>query len=60
MHFHADAMLAPVVTRPESDGIDLDETCGAYGRAVLSVSAFMEWREVSLKESWVVPEDQAD
>lgn len=42
MHFHAGAMFAPVVTRPERDGIDLDETCGAYGRAVLSLSAFME------------------
>ncbi len=56
----ADAMFAPVVTRLDTYGIDLDETCGAYSRAVLSLPAFMEWHEAALKEPWVVPEDEID
>jgi len=56
----ADAMFAPVATRLDTYGIDLDETCGAYSRAVLSVPAFIEWREAALKEPWVVPEDEID
>jgi len=56
----ADAMFAPVATRLDTYGIDLDETCGAYSRAVLSVPAFIEWREAALKEPWFVPEDEID
>ncbi|MDE0711074.1 MAG: glutathione S-transferase family protein [Rhodospirillales bacterium] len=56
----ADAMFAPVVTRLDTYGIDLDETCDAYSRAVLSLPAFTEWREAALKEPWIVPEDEID
>ena len=55
-----DPTIAPVVTRLDTYGIELNETCGAYSRAVLSLPAFMEWREAALKEPWVVPEDEID
>ena len=52
----ADAMFAPVVTRLDTYGVDLDETCAAYSRAVLTLPAFVEWRDAALQESWIVPE----
>ena len=56
----ADAMYAPVVTRLDTYGVDLDETCAAYSRAVLTLPAFVEWREAALQEPWIVPEDEID
>ena len=56
----ADAMYAPVVTRFDTHGVDLDETCAAYSRAVLTLPAFVEWREAALQEPWIVPEDELD
>ena len=56
----ADAMYAPVVTRLDTYGVDLDETCAAYSRAVLSLPAFVEWRDAALQEPWIVPEDEID
>ena len=56
----ADAMFAPVVTRLDTYGVDLDETCAAYSRAVLTLPAFVEWRDAALQEPWIVPEDEID
>ena len=56
----ADAMFAPVVTRLDTYGVDLDETCAAYGRAVLTLPAFVEWCDAALQEPWIVPEDEID
>jgi len=56
----ADAMFAPVVTRLDTYGVELDEPCAAYSRAVLSLPAFVEWREAALREPWIVPEDEID
>ena len=56
----ADAMFAPVVTRLDTYGIDLDDICAAYSRAVLSLPAFVEWREAALREPWIVAEDEID
>ena len=56
----ADAMYAPVVTRLDTYGVELDETCAAYSRAVLTLPAFVEWREAALQEPWIVPEDEID
>ena len=56
----ADAMYAPVVTRFDTYGVDLDETCAAYSRAVLTLPAFVEWRDAALQEPWIVPEDEID
>ena len=56
----ANAMFAPVVTRMDTYGVDLDETCAAYRRAVLTLPAFVEWRDAALQEPWIVPEDEID
>ena len=56
----ADAMFAPVVTRLDTYGVALDDTCAAYSRAVLSMPTFLEWREAALREPWTVPEDEID
>ena len=56
----ADAMFAPVVTRLDTYGVDLDGTCADYSRAVLSLPAFVEWREAALLEPWIVVEDEID
>ena len=56
----ADAMFAPVVTRLDTYGVDLDGTCADYSRAVLSLPAFLEWREAALQEPWIVVEDEID
>ena len=56
----ADAMFAPVVTRLDTYGVALDDTCATYSRAVLSLPAFVEWREAALREPWIVPGDEID
>ena len=56
----ADAMFAPVVTRLDTYGVELDGVCAAYSRAVLSLPAFVEWRDAALQEPWIVPEDEID
>ena len=56
----ADAMFAPVVTRLDTYGVALDDTCAAYSRAVLTLPAFVEWRDAALQEPWIVPEDEID
>ena len=54
----ADAMFAPVVTRFDTYGVEVDGTCESYCRAVLTHPAFVEWREAALKEPWIVREDE--
>lgn len=54
----ADAMFAPVVTRLDTYGVEVDGTCESYCRAVLTHPAFVEWREAALREPWIVPEDE--
>jgi glutathione S-transferase len=39
----ADAMFAPVVTRFRTYGVELDEACAAYSRAVFALPAMKEW-----------------
>ena len=56
----ADAMFAPVVTRLDTYGVELDDVCAAYSRAVLTLPAFVEWRDSALREPWIVPEDEID
>ena len=56
----ADAMFAPVATRLETYGVHLDDTCAAYSRAVLTLPAFVEWRDAAIREPWIVPEDEID
>ena len=49
----ADAMFAPVATRLETYGVHLDDTCAAYSRAVLTLPAFVEWRDAAIREPWI-------
>ena len=56
----ADAMFAPVVTRFDTYGVELDEICTAYCNAVMQLPAFVEWREAALREPWIVVEDEVD
>ena len=51
-------MFALVVTRLDTYGVDLDDTCAAYSRAVLSLSAFVEWRDAAIREPWIVAEEE--
>ena len=56
----ADAMCTPVVTRLDTYGVDLDGTCADCSRPVLSLPAFVEWREAALQGPWIVVEDEID
>ena len=51
---NADAMFAPVVTRFETYGVELDPVCRAYADAVLAWPAMQEWTEAALAEPWVL------
>ena len=55
-----DAMYAPVATRFDTYGVDLDDTCATYCHTLLHLPAFLEWREAALQEPWIVPEDEID
>lgn len=50
----ADAFYAPVVTRFETYGVELDTVCRAYADAVLALPAMQEWRRDALAEPWVL------
>ena len=54
----ADAMFAPVATRLETYGVHLDGTCAAYSRAVLTLPAFVEWRDAAIREPWIIAEEE--
>jgi glutathione S-transferase len=56
----ADAMYAPVATRIHTYGIAVSRQALAYVEAVMALPAFAEWKADALKESWIVPEDEAD
>ncbi len=40
----ADAMFAPVATRFQTYGVDLDPTCRAYVDAIHALPAFLDWK----------------
>lgn len=56
----ADAMFAPVVSRLDTYDIDVDIETRAYMDAILTLPAFVAWREAALKENWIFAEDEAD
>ncbi|MGI9509844.1 MAG: glutathione S-transferase family protein [Geminicoccaceae bacterium] len=56
----ADAMFAPVASRFRTYGVALDVTSERYADAVLGSAWFKEWEAASLKETWIVPEDEID
>jgi len=46
----ADAMFAPVATRFETYGVELDARCRAYADAVLALPALQKWRDEARAE----------
>jgi glutathione S-transferase len=56
----ADAMFAPVVSRFQTYAIVLGPPVRAYMDAMLSLSAWAEWRAAAEKEPWVLPHDEVD
>ena len=57
---NADAMFAPVVTRLDTYGVDLDPVCAEYSQAVLTMPAFKQWKAAALEEPWIIDEDEID
>jgi glutathione S-transferase len=55
----ADAMFAPVVNRFDVYDLVTDAATLAYMDAVKSHPAWTAWRDAALKESWIVPSDEA-
>lgn len=56
----ADAMYAPVMTRLDTYGIEVDGVTRAYMDALFASDAFEAWRSAALKEDWIVAEDEVD
>jgi glutathione S-transferase len=56
----ADAMYAPVVARLDSYAIPVKKETRAYMHAVMGTAGFKAWLTASLKEPWIVPEDEAE
>lgn len=50
----ADCLYAPVVTRFETYGVELDPVCRAYADAVLALPALREWTAAARAEPWVL------
>ncbi len=57
---NADAMFAPVVSRFETYGIEVDRACRAYMDDVLTLPAFEKWSAAAEAEPWVVEADEVD
>jgi glutathione S-transferase len=56
----ADAMFAPVVTRLDTYGIQVDAGTRAYMDAVLNHPAYEKWLQDALEEPWIVDTDECD
>lgn len=52
----ADVFFAPVVTRFETYGVDLDEGGADYSAAVLAQPHVSEWLSAAREESWSMPQ----
>ncbi|PWC37056.1 glutathione S-transferase family protein [Azospirillum sp. TSO22-1] len=50
----ADCLYAPVVTRFETYGVELDEVGRAYADAILALPALRAWTEAARAEPWVL------
>lgn len=55
----ADAMFAPVVNRLAIYELTEDPEILSYMQAMESHPAWIQWRDAALKETWIVPEDEA-
>lgn len=50
----ADAMFAPVVTRFQTYGVELDGPEAEYSQAVLELPAVVQWLEAGANEPWTI------
>lgn len=50
----ADAMYAPVVARLDTYGIAVDAEARAYMDAILTLPAYVAWRDAALVEPWTI------
>lgn len=55
----ADAMFAPVVNRLDTYALTEDAQTLAYMSVVQAHPAWIKWRDAALKETWIVPADEA-
>ena len=51
---NVDAMFAPVVSRFETYGVQLDAVCRAYADTILSLDAMRKWSDAARAEPWVM------
>ncbi len=56
----ADAMFTPVVSRLETFAVPVKPNTRAYMNAILTTKAFLQWKEDSAKETWIVSDDEVD
>ena len=56
----ADAMYAPMVARLNTYGQKVSREALGYMETMMALPAWAEWRAAALKETWIVPEDEAD
>ena len=56
----ADAMYAPMVARLNTYGQKVSREALGYMETMMALPAWAEWRAGALKETWIVPEDEAD
>ena len=56
----ADAMYAPMVARLNTYGIEVGSEARRYMEVMMALPAWAERHADALKETWVVPEDEAD
>lgn len=54
----ADAMYAPVVTRFQTYGVDVDENARAYMAAIQGMPEMIEWTEAAKREPWIIPDSE--
>jgi glutathione S-transferase len=57
---NADAMFTPIASRCVTFDIKLSKVSADYVKAVLATPAYQAWKEMALKEPWIVQEDEVD
>jgi glutathione S-transferase len=56
----ADAMYAPMVARLNTYGAEVGDAARSYMEVMMALPAWAERQAEALKETWIVPEDEAD
>ncbi|MBI1204822.1 MAG: glutathione S-transferase [Rhodopseudomonas sp.] len=56
----ADAMYAPVVARFHTYGLPVSATARAYMDAVMATSAWREWYDAAMQETWIMQHNEPD